>query len=97
MYEYSPLEIKKAIVGYGRAEKAQVQSMAKAILKREWRIRSLKGFDCIWLYRSSWPIGPAWAEKWLARRGFRFWSGKEKWMHRLVKIAELDIASSEKE
>ena len=33
VYEYSPLEIKKAIVGYGRAEKAQVQSMAKAILK----------------------------------------------------------------
>lgn len=32
VYEYSPLEIKKAIVGYGRAEKAQVQTMAKAIL-----------------------------------------------------------------
>jgi len=32
VYEYSPLEIKKAIVGYGRAEKAQVQAMAKAIL-----------------------------------------------------------------
>lgn len=32
VYEYSPLEIKKAIVGYGRAEKAQVQMMAKAIL-----------------------------------------------------------------
>ena len=33
VYEYSPLEIKKAVVGYGRAEKAQVQQMAKAILK----------------------------------------------------------------
>ena len=32
VYEYSPLEIKKAVVGYGRAEKAQVQKMAKAIL-----------------------------------------------------------------
>jgi crossover junction endodeoxyribonuclease RuvC len=32
VYEYSPLEIKKAIVGYGRAEKAQVQKMVKAIL-----------------------------------------------------------------
>jgi crossover junction endodeoxyribonuclease RuvC len=31
-YEYTPLEIKKAIVGYGRAEKAQVQKMVKAIL-----------------------------------------------------------------
>ena len=33
VFEYSPLEIKKAIVGYGRAEKAQVQMMAKAILR----------------------------------------------------------------
>jgi crossover junction endodeoxyribonuclease RuvC len=32
-FEYSPLEIKKAIVGYGRAEKEQVQKMAKTILK----------------------------------------------------------------
>ncbi len=32
VFEYAPLEIKKAIVGYGRAEKAQVQTMAKAIL-----------------------------------------------------------------
>lgn len=29
---YSPLEIKKAVVGYGRAEKAQVQMMVKNIL-----------------------------------------------------------------
>jgi crossover junction endodeoxyribonuclease RuvC len=32
VYEYSPLEIKKAVVGYGRAEKNQVQTMVKAIL-----------------------------------------------------------------
>lgn len=32
-FEYSPTEIKQAIVGYGRAEKAQVQIMAKTILK----------------------------------------------------------------
>ena len=31
--EYSPLEVKKAVVGYGRAEKRQVQIMVKAILK----------------------------------------------------------------
>jgi len=31
--EYSPLEVKKAVVGYGRAEKRQVQVMVKAILK----------------------------------------------------------------
>lgn len=33
IYEYSPLEIKKAVVGYGRAEKGQVQTMIMAILK----------------------------------------------------------------
>lgn len=33
VFEYSPLEIKKAVVGYGRAEKRQVQIMVKAILK----------------------------------------------------------------
>jgi crossover junction endodeoxyribonuclease RuvC len=32
VYEYAPLEIKKAVVGYGHAEKAQVQKMVKAIL-----------------------------------------------------------------
>jgi len=33
VFEYSPLEVKKAVVGYGRAEKRQVQMMEKAILK----------------------------------------------------------------
>jgi len=33
VYEYTPLEVKKAVVGYGRAEKGQVQTMIKAILK----------------------------------------------------------------
>ena len=33
IYEYTPLEIKKAVVGYGRAEKNQVQTMVKAILR----------------------------------------------------------------
>ena len=32
VYEYSPLEIKKAVVGYGRAEKSQIQQMVKVIL-----------------------------------------------------------------
>lgn len=30
--EYSPLEVKSSVVGYGRAEKRQVQRMVKAIL-----------------------------------------------------------------
>jgi crossover junction endodeoxyribonuclease RuvC len=32
VYEYSPLEIKSAVVGYGRAEKMQIQAMVRAIL-----------------------------------------------------------------
>lgn len=32
IYEYSALEVKKAVVGYGRAEKRQVQQMVKVIL-----------------------------------------------------------------
>lgn len=30
--EYTPLQIKQALVGYGRAEKKQVQTMVKTIL-----------------------------------------------------------------
>jgi len=32
VYEYSPLEVKSATVGYGRAEKLQVQRMVAALL-----------------------------------------------------------------
>ncbi|HXG68680.1 MAG TPA: crossover junction endodeoxyribonuclease RuvC [Blastocatellia bacterium] len=32
VFEYSPLEIKSAIVGYGRAEKHQVQEMVRLLL-----------------------------------------------------------------
>lgn len=35
LYEYTPLQIKQGIVGYGRAEKHQVQEMVKIILKLE--------------------------------------------------------------
>ena len=31
-YEYTPLQIKQAVVGYGRADKIQVQRMIKSIL-----------------------------------------------------------------
>ena len=32
VYEYTPLQIKQAVVGYGRAEKHQVQEMVKFLL-----------------------------------------------------------------
>jgi len=33
VFEYSPLEVKSAVTGYGRAEKDQVQHMVRALLK----------------------------------------------------------------
>ncbi len=33
IYEYTPLQIKQGIVGYGRAQKRQIQEMVKIILK----------------------------------------------------------------
>ena len=33
VYEYTPLEVKSAVTGYGRAEKPQVQQMVRALLK----------------------------------------------------------------
>ncbi len=33
VFEYTPLQVKQAVVGYGRAEKKQVQEMTKLILK----------------------------------------------------------------
>ena len=35
LYEYTPLQVKQAIVGYGRAEKKQVQMMVQRILNLE--------------------------------------------------------------
>jgi crossover junction endodeoxyribonuclease RuvC len=33
MFEYTPLQVKQSLTGYGRAEKAQVQMMVKSVLK----------------------------------------------------------------
>ncbi|MDY6315343.1 MAG: crossover junction endodeoxyribonuclease RuvC [Clostridia bacterium] len=35
VFEYTPLQVKQAVVGYGRADKKQVQQMVKAILHLE--------------------------------------------------------------
>lgn len=32
VYEYTPLQVKQAVVGYGRAEKKQIQQMVKVLL-----------------------------------------------------------------
>lgn len=35
LYEYTPLQIKQSLTGYGRAEKKQIQEMVKIILKMQ--------------------------------------------------------------
>ena len=35
VYEYTPLQVKQAVAGYGRAEKTQIQKMVKTILNLE--------------------------------------------------------------
>lgn len=41
IFEYTPLEIKKSVVGYGRASKEQVRFMVQTILK----IKNVPNFD----------------------------------------------------
>ncbi|MGB7762912.1 MAG: crossover junction endodeoxyribonuclease RuvC [Bryobacteraceae bacterium] len=45
--EYSPLEVKTSVVGYGRAEKTQVQLMVKSLLKLACPIESEDAADAL--------------------------------------------------
>ncbi len=45
--EYSPLEIKTSVVGYGRAEKQQVQLMVRSVLKLESEFDSEDAADAL--------------------------------------------------
>jgi crossover junction endodeoxyribonuclease RuvC len=45
--EYSPLEVKMSVVGYGRAEKTQVQMMVRSLLGLAEVIQSLDACDAL--------------------------------------------------
>jgi crossover junction endodeoxyribonuclease RuvC len=45
--EYSPLEIKTSVVGYGRAEKRQVQIMVTSLLRLDGAIKSEDACDAL--------------------------------------------------
>ena len=45
--EYSPLEVKMSVVGYGRAEKSQVQLMVRSLLKLSEVIASEDASDAL--------------------------------------------------
>jgi crossover junction endodeoxyribonuclease RuvC len=44
---YSPLEIKTSVVGYGRAEKHQVQMMVRSLLSLDAQIESEDACDAL--------------------------------------------------
>jgi len=62
IFHYSPLVVKKAVVGYGRASKSQVQMMVKQILgvepKNEHAADALAVGMCH-LFHSRWPTKPS--------------------------------------
>ena len=35
LYEYTPMQVKQAVVGYGKADKRQIQQMVKLLLHME--------------------------------------------------------------
>jgi len=45
--EYSPLEVKVSVVGYGRAEKSQVQLMVHSLLRLPERVESEDACDAL--------------------------------------------------
>jgi crossover junction endodeoxyribonuclease RuvC len=45
--EYSPLEVKMSVVGYGRAEKSQVQQMVASILRLREPVASEDANDAL--------------------------------------------------
>ena len=45
--EYSPLEVKQAVVGYGRADKRQVQAMVQALLRLGQPVRQADAADAL--------------------------------------------------
>ena len=45
--EYSPLEVKTSVVGYGRAEKCQVQMMVQSLLRLPQAIESEDACDAL--------------------------------------------------
>ncbi|HUQ94109.1 MAG TPA: crossover junction endodeoxyribonuclease RuvC [Bryobacteraceae bacterium] len=45
--EYSPLEVKNSVVGYGRAEKQQVQFMVQSLLRLPEKLASADASDAV--------------------------------------------------
>lgn len=59
LYEYTPMQVKQAIVGYGKAEKRQIQQMVKLILHMEEIARPDDAADAIAIALTHAATGPA--------------------------------------
>ena len=63
VYEYTPLQVKQAVVGYGRARKEQVQQMVKALLNLEEIPRPDDSADALAVsicHGNSYSVGKKW-------------------------------------
>lgn len=59
LYEYTPMQVKQAIVGYGKAEKQQVQQMVKLLLHMQDIARPDDAADAIAIALTHAATGPA--------------------------------------
>ena len=59
LYEYTPMQVKQAVVGYGKAEKHQVQQMVKLLLHMQDIARPDDAADAIAIALTHAATGPA--------------------------------------
>ena len=59
VYEYTPMQVKQAIVGYGKAEKKQIQQMVKLILHMDHIAKPDDAADAIAIALTHAATGPA--------------------------------------
>ncbi|HNW86605.1 MAG TPA: crossover junction endodeoxyribonuclease RuvC [Candidatus Limiplasma sp.] len=59
LYEYTPMQVKQAMVGYGKAEKRQIQEMVKLLLHMESIARPDDAADALAIALTHSATGPA--------------------------------------
>ena len=59
LYEYTPMQIKQAITGYGKADKKQIQQMVKLLLKMDHIAKPDDAADAIAIALTHAATGPA--------------------------------------
>ena len=59
LYEYTPMQIKQAVTGYGKADKKQVQQMVKLLLKMDTIPKPDDAADAIACANTHCQAGPA--------------------------------------